>query len=107
MYELELVMSGACFLSLEKRRNSAQLITLVGGFCEVNILEHAWHNEGACFVFKTKPPWDFPGGPVVKTALSRQGTWVQSLVRELRSHMLCYQKIIIIIIHLIISNDKK
>ena len=32
---------------------------------------------------------DFPGGPVVKTALVMQWAWVQSLVRELRSHMLC------------------
>ena len=32
---------------------------------------------------------DFPGGPVVKRIhLPRQGTWVQSLVRELRSYML-------------------
>ena len=29
--------------------------------------------------------WDFPDGPVVKT-LALQGAWVQSLVRELRSH---------------------
>ena len=29
-----------------------------------------------------------PGGPVVKTALPLQGTRVQSLVREVRSHML-------------------
>ena len=32
---------------------------------------------------------DFPGGPVVKTLLSMQRTWVQSLVGELRSHMQC------------------
>ena len=31
---------------------------------------------------------DFPGGPVAKTAFSLQRAWVQSLVRELRSHML-------------------
>ena len=31
---------------------------------------------------------DFPGGPVVKTMLSLQGTQPQSLVRELRPHML-------------------
>ena len=30
---------------------------------------------------------DFPGGPMVKTALPMQGPRVQSLVRELRSHM--------------------
>ena len=30
---------------------------------------------------------NWPGGPVVKTALSMQGVWVQSLVRKLRSHM--------------------
>ena len=29
-----------------------------------------------------------PGGPVVKTMLPIQGVWVQSLVRELRSHEL-------------------
>ena len=34
-------------------------------------------------------PWrDFPGGLVVKTVHPMQGTWVQSLVRELRSHAL-------------------
>ena len=31
---------------------------------------------------------DFPAGPVVKTLPSNVGTWVQSLVREVRSHML-------------------
>ena len=29
---------------------------------------------------------DFPDGPVVRTSLPLQGAWVQSLVRELRSH---------------------
>ena len=33
--------------------------------------------------------WDFPGGPVVRTALPLQGTWVGSLVGELRSGLLC------------------
>ena len=31
--------------------------------------------------------WDFLGGPEVKTLLSNRGAWVQSLVRELSSHM--------------------
>ena len=31
-------------------------------------------------------PWDFPGGSVVKTGLSMQGTRVRSLVGALRSH---------------------
>ena len=31
--------------------------------------------------------WDFPGGSVVKIALSMQGARVQSLVGALRSHM--------------------
>ena len=31
---------------------------------------------------------DFPGSPLVKTALLVQGIWVRSLVGELRSHML-------------------
>ena len=35
---------------------------------------------------------DFPGGPVVKTLLQEQGEWVQSLVRELSSCMLCSKK---------------
>ena len=34
--------------------------------------------------------WDFPGGPVVETALPVQGAEVQSLVRELTSHMPWY-----------------
>ena len=29
---------------------------------------------------------EFPGGPVVRTLLSLPGVWVQSRVRELRSH---------------------
>ena len=32
--------------------------------------------------------WDFPGGPVVNTALLLQGVQVQSLIGEQRSHML-------------------
>ena len=32
---------------------------------------------------------DFPSNPVVKTVLPLQGMWVQSLVGELRSYMLC------------------
>ena len=31
---------------------------------------------------------DFPGDPMVKNRLQMQGTWVQSLVKVLRSHML-------------------
>ena len=31
--------------------------------------------------------WYFPAGPVAKTMLPMQGTKVQFLVRELRSHM--------------------
>ena len=34
---------------------------------------------------KPKMNWEFPGGPVVRTPL--QGSWVQYLVEELRSHM--------------------
>ena len=33
--------------------------------------------------------WDFAGGPVVRTPLPLQGAWVQSLVGELKSLMLC------------------
>ena len=36
---------------------------------------------------KVVVPRDFPGLPVIKNLLPMQGTWVQSLVRELRSHM--------------------
>ena len=32
--------------------------------------------------------WDFPGSPVVKTALQMQGVQVPCLIRELRSHVL-------------------
>ena len=38
-------------------------------------------------IFKVTTTGDFPGGPAVKTVLPLQGTWVQSLVGELRSHM--------------------
>ena len=34
-------------------------------------------------------PRDFPGGALVKTMHSRAGVQVQSLIGELRSHMLC------------------
>ena len=34
-------------------------------------------------LIKTLKPRDFSGGPVAKTTLLTQGTWVQSLVREL------------------------
>ena len=34
------------------------------------------------------PPQDTPGCPGVKITLPMEGVWVQSLVRELRSHML-------------------
>ena len=30
---------------------------------------------------------DFPGGPAADSTLPVQGVWVQSLVRELRSHI--------------------
>ena len=33
--------------------------------------------------------WNFPGSLVVKTQLSLQGTWIWSLVGELRSHVPC------------------
>ena len=32
--------------------------------------------------------WDIPNGPVVKRMLPKQGVWVRSLIRGLRSHML-------------------
>lgn len=35
---------------------------------------------------------DFPGGPVVDSRLATTGTWVQSLVSELRSSMVHGQK---------------
>ena len=37
--------------------------------------------------------WDLPGGPMVKTALSMQGAWVKSLVREPRSQICMAQPI--------------
>ena len=37
-------------------------------------------------LFKNSFIEDFPGGPVVKTLLPLQGTWVRSLVGEQRSH---------------------
>ena len=40
-------------------------------------------------VFVTLRPRDFPGGPMVDSVLPLQGAWVQSLVRELRSHIPC------------------
>ena len=45
----------------------------------------------AVFVIATKleVSLGFPGDPVVKTVLPLQGTQVQSLVVELRSHMPC------------------
>ena len=65
----------------------------------------SWHGlQDGLFCAKPVPlpqnPWcpsnseqdwiyrDFPGGPVVKTLHSLEGAWVQSPLRELRSHML-------------------
>lgn len=31
--------------------------------------------------------WDLPSGPVLRSHLPTQGTWVQTLVKELRPHM--------------------
>ena len=39
--------------------------------------------------WKQNLPRDFSGRPVVKTVLSLQRVWVQSLLRELRPHKLC------------------
>ena len=40
--------------------------------------------------FKNSRIWDFPGGLVIKTLhFHCRGKQVQSLIRELRSHMLC------------------
>jgi len=36
---------------------------------------------------KKKLPWDFPDGPMVKNPPWMQGTQVQYLAGELRSHM--------------------
>ena len=40
------------------------------------------------FFFQINEYWYFPGGPVVKNLPSNAGRWVQSLVKELRAHML-------------------
>ena len=49
--------------------------------------------DGVFFIPERRLHWDFPSGPVVKTVLPLQGAWLQSLVQELRFHMLqCSQK---------------
>ena len=40
-------------------------------------------NSQHCGITYTTLLKDFPGGPVTKTVLPMQGTWVQALVREL------------------------
>ena len=45
------------------------------------------HTMGYYSTTKRYELQDFPGGPVVKNPPSKEGTWVPSLVRELRSHM--------------------
>ena len=47
-----------------------------------------WQRDGAIIAVGKIHTWDFPGGPVVKTALSVQGSKVRPLVGKLRSHML-------------------
>ena len=42
--------------------------------CSYHVAQHQMFHDG-----------DFPGDPVIHPAM--QGTWVQSLVRELRSHL--------------------
>ena len=44
------------------------------------------------YKFKGYRCGDFLGSPVVRILLLMQGGWVQYLVRELRSHMLCGKK---------------
>ena len=48
----------------------------------------------ATWILKTVKPlwWDSAGGSLVKTSSSNAGVWVQSLVRELGSHMPHSQK---------------
>ena len=48
--------------------------------------------EAHLLASRTALSWDFPGGPVVKICIPVQGTWVQSLVRELRFHVANKQK---------------
>ena len=56
---------------------------------KVEVASSLWPNSsgglGGCWVGGGV---EFPGSPVVKTAFPLQGVRVQSLVRELRSHML-------------------
>ena len=54
-------------------------------------MEWGWNSfRDSYFVFPRPKAQcgDFPGGPVVKNPLAMQGTKVQSLVEELRSHVL-------------------
>ena len=60
-----------------------------------------WHQK---FYHNFKWFWriiyeDFNGGPVVKTEFPLQGAQVRFLVRELRSLMLCSQRIISVILY--------
>ena len=48
--------------------------------------------EAHLLASRTALSWDFPGSPVVKICIPVQGTWVQSLVRELRFHVANKQK---------------
>ena len=52
-----------------------------------NIIFNAFLDSIALYFYFKILFWDFPGGPVVKNLLAIQGTPVQSLVGELRSHM--------------------
>ena len=56
---------------------------------KVEVASSLWPSSsgglGGCWV---RGGMEFPGSPVVNTVIPLQGVRVQSLVRELRSHML-------------------
>ena len=58
--------------------------------CEMTGVAQLLYKSRFCFILNKNGNitynLDFPGSPLVKTALPVQGTWVQSLVKELRFH---------------------
>ena len=50
------------------------------------VVNNAAVNTGVHVSFKISVLGEFPGSPVVRTALSLPKAWAQSLVGELRSH---------------------
>ena len=68
-------------------RTPVSVIGLPGAPSQSQFSPEGLKEEAHLLTSRTALSWDFPGSPVIKIWIPVQGTWVQSLVGELRSHM--------------------